>query len=77
MTGRTENLLEKVWLEVGEDGKMAVRNILQGNYLSRHDIMYIGNKCKEFKFKKFKLHAATIGKIVKFVTWSIGHKFKT
>jgi hypothetical protein len=52
MTGRTENLLEKVRLEVAEDGKMAVRNILQGNYLSRHDIMYIGNKCKEFKFKK-------------------------
>jgi hypothetical protein len=38
--------------------------------LSRHDIMYIGNKCKEFKLKKFKLliHAATISKIVKFVT---------
>ena len=31
--------------------------------------MYIWNKCKEFKFKKFKLltHAATISKIVKFV----------
>jgi hypothetical protein len=70
MTGRTENLLEKVCLEVAEDGKMAVRNILQGNYLSRHDIMYIGNKCKKFKFKKFKLliYAATINKIVKFVT---------
>jgi len=34
--------------------------------------MYIWNKCKEFKFKKFKLltHAATISKIVKFVAWN-------
>jgi len=31
---------------------MAVRNILQGNYLRRHDIMYIRNKRKRVKIKK-------------------------
>jgi hypothetical protein len=49
---------------------MTVRNILQGNYLSRHDTMYTGNKHKKIKLKKFKLiiHAATISKTDKILT---------